>query len=123
MSAEDFRKELEKIKYHVRLLGETINFKDHPIEALILSKDWNEGDIERAHDIFEKYDKLLESKQPVSWGDFEQELEDTFNTGYQGVKPIIVAFFRNGQWTNVCHGYAMSFEPTTPIEFHEITRQ
>ena len=118
MNIEEISRELEKLKYQVRTLGETINYRAHPVEALILSLDWGEGDIDRAHDIFEKYDNRLEAGEAVNWHDFEHELR----IGYQTVKSIVLAFYENHQWTNVCHGYAMSFEPTTPVEFHRITR-
>ncbi len=114
--------EIEKIKYQLRIVGQTINYESHPVEALILSMDWAEGDIDRAHDIFEKYDKKIEKEEKINWHEFEQELKNAFRIEYQTVKSIILAFYNNHQWTNVCYGYAMSFEPTTPIEFHQITR-
>ncbi|ETF09812.1 hypothetical protein BJN42_10525 [Pseudomonas koreensis] len=123
MNLEDVIKDLEKIKYHVRILSDAIDYQSHPVEALILSMDWGEADIDRAHDIFEKYDNMLIAKQSVDWGEFESELEAEFKIGYQTVKRIVLAFFENHQWTDVCYGYAMSFEPTTPLEFHRITRR
>lgn len=122
MSIEELAEELQKLKYQVRVLGETVDYDAHPVESLVLSMDWGEGDIDRAHDIFEKYDNKLEAKEPVNWAEFEMELRTEFNIGYQTVKLIVLAFFKNHQWTNVCYGYAMSFEPTTPVEFHQITR-
>lgn len=114
--------EVEKLKYQVRIIAETIDYQAHPIEALIMSMDWGEGDIERAHDIFEKYDNKLQAGESVHWHEFEMELREEFGIGYQTVKSIILSFYKNHQWTDVCYGYAMSFEPTTPIEFHQITR-
>ena len=122
MNIGEIARELEKLKYQVRTIGETIDYRAHPVEALILSLDWGEGDIDRAHDIFEKYDNKLEANEAVNWHEFEHELGDAFGIGYQTVKSIVLAFYDNHQWTNVCYGYAMSFEPTTPIEFHRITR-
>ncbi|MFQ2558598.1 hypothetical protein ACK3Z7_04205 [Aeromonas caviae] len=122
MNIEEIAEELKKLKYQVRTLGETIDYRTHPVEALILSLDWGEGDIDRAHDIFEKYDNKLEAGEVVNWHEFEHELRDAFGIGYQTVKSIVLAFYANHQWTNVCYGYAMSFEPTTPVEFHRITR-
>jgi len=122
MNLEELTAELEKLKYQVRTIADTIDYQAHPVEALILSMDWNEGDIEHAHDIFEKYDNKLHAGESINWHEFEMELKNEFNIDYQTVKSIILAFFKNHQWTEVCHGYAMSFEPTTPIEFHQITR-
>ena len=122
MSIDELAEELQKLKYQVRVLGATVDYDAHPVESLILSMDWGEGDIDRAHDIFETYDNKLEAKEPINWTEFEMELRTEFNIGYQTVKRIVLAFFKNHQWTNVCYGYAMSFEPTTPVEFHQITR-
>ncbi|AIE71152.1 MULTISPECIES: hypothetical protein [Enterobacteriaceae] len=122
MNIEEMYKELEKLKYHVRILGDTIDYQAHPVESLILSMDWNEADINSAHDIFEKYDRKIENKEDIEWSEFEHELRNKFNIGYQTVKQIVISFFNNHQWTDVCYGYAMSFEPYTPVEFHQITR-
>lgn len=123
MNIDELAESLEKLKYHVHILGNTIDYQAYPIESLILSMDWGERDIDRAHDIFEKYDNKLISKENIHWGEFEGELKDEFNISYQTVKSIVIAFFKNHQWTNVCYEYAMSFEPTTPVEFHQITRR
>jgi len=122
MNIEQLAEELSKLKYKVRTIGNTIDYQAYPIEALILEMDWGEGDIDRAHDIFEEYDNKLEAKEEVSWNKFEMKLRNEFDIGYQTVKSIVIAFYKNHQWTNVCYGYAMSFEPTTPVEFHQITR-
>jgi len=123
MNIEQLEEELLKLKYQVRTIANTIDYETHPVEALILEMDWQDGDINRAHDIFEKYDNKLEAGEEVNWHGFEMELRREFGIGYQTVKSIILAFYMNHQWTNVCHGYAMSFEPNTPVEFHRITRR
>lgn len=118
----ELRKEIDKIKYHIRLLSESIDYDRHPVENLILSMDWNEDQVELAHDIFEEYDKKISSGEEINWHEFEMRLRNDFKIGYHTVKSIILAFYKNDQWTQVCHGYAMSFEPATPVEFHSITR-
>ncbi|WP_137983357.1 hypothetical protein [Pseudomonas viridiflava] len=123
MNIHEILKDIEKLKYQVSILGETISNETHPVEALIFSMNWGVGDIDRAHDIFEKYDKKLEEGKSINWNEFEIELKDEFSIGYQTVKNIVLAFYDNHQWTDVCHGYALSFEPTTPVEFHRITRR
>ena len=122
MNIDEVVKDIEKLKYQIQVLGQAIDHQTHPVEALILSMDWGKGDVDRAHDIFEKYDKKLEAEESINWTAFEHELRDEFGIGYQIVKTIVLAFFENHQWMDVCYGYAMSMEPTTPIEFHRITR-
>lgn len=122
MNIDEIAKDIEKIKYQITVLGQAIDHQTHPVAALIFSMNWGEGDVDRAHDIFEKYDEKLEAKESINWYEFEKELKDEFGIGYQTVKSIVLAFFDNHQWTDVCYGYAMSMEPTTPVEFHRITR-
>jgi len=82
MQNEDIEKELSKLKYHVRLLGETIDWDTKPITALVISMDWDDKQLSRAHDIFEEYDKKLSAKQTINWVEFEHKLRDEFDIGY-----------------------------------------
>lgn len=123
MNIEDIQLKIAKMQYQIQTIGATVDHLQHPIESLILSMGWSEEDTDRAHSIFEKYDSDIQAGKSVNWHAFEKELKDAFKISYQAVKSIILAFWRNHQWTAVCHGYAMSFEPSTPVEFHQITRQ
>ena len=116
---DNIERELEKIKFHMRLIGETIDPRSYPIPFLVIEMDWDDKDLDKAHDIFEKYDNKLEKEEKVNWKEFEMELRNTFGIGYQTVKSIVLAFYRNQQWTRVCAGYAKAYEC---IEFHEIIR-
>ncbi|MDF9401523.1 hypothetical protein [Vibrio sp. 1180_3] len=123
MTLEELSAVVEKLQYHVSILSDCVDYERYPVERLILSMNWDNAQLNRAHDIFQKYDELLANEEDVNWMAFEHELRDEFNIGYQTVKHIVLAFFNNHQWVEVCHGYAMSFEPTTPVEFHQITRR
>lgn len=122
MDLKELENKFNLLQYHVQLLSNCIDSDEHPVESLILNMNWNEKQIDKAHDIFQKYDQLIDSKSEIVWSEFEHELRDEFEIGYQTVKQIVIAFYKNHQWTDVCYQYAMSFEPTTPIEFHQITR-
>lgn len=111
--------DIDKIKFHIKMIAESIDSREHPITSLVISMDWDGDDLDRAHDVFEKYDNKLEAKEDVNWTQFEMELRNTFNIGYQTVKSIILAFYRNHQWNEVCTLYAMSH---MCAEFHEIAR-
>lgn len=115
----DIENEIKKLKFHISLIGETLDYRNNPIPALIIEMDWGEADLNSAHDIFEKYDNMLEAKEEVNWRAFEMELREKFEIGYQTVKSIVLSFYRNHQWTEVCTLYARSAEC---VEFHEITR-
>lgn len=109
--------QIQKMKYHIRQLAEALDSKTHPIASLVIEKDWSHDDLEAAHDIFEKYADLLDKNELVNWTAFEHELRKKFNIGYQEVKSIILAFYRNGQWREVCVGYTIAH---TSVELHEI---
>ena len=104
---DELKKEIEKLKYQMQLVGNMIDSDIYPIESLILSFDWDNDDLNKAHDIFEKYDKKIEVKEEdINWVKFEKELEEQFSISYQEVKLIILAFYKNRQWSEVCYQYA-----------------
>lgn len=123
MNIDEIIEKLNKLEYQVSVLSECLDSDRYPVQSLILSMNWDDSQLNKAHDIFQVYDEKLERKEDVNWHEFEHALRDEFSIGYQTVKSIILAFYKNHQWVDVCHGYAMSFEPTTPIEFHSITRR
>lgn len=123
MTIDEIANKIEKLQYQISVLSECVDYDRYPLQRLILSMNWDSSQLNKAHDIFQAYDEKLENGVEVNWTEFEMALEDEFNIGYQTVKSIILAFFNNHQWVDVCHGYAMSFEPTAPIEFHSITRR
>jgi hypothetical protein len=102
----NIEKEMSKIKYQLRMIMETIDFDRYPIQYLILELDWDDSDLTKANDIFEEYSNKLEKNEDVDWIEFELKLRQQFNIGYQTVKLIILAFYRNSQWVSVCEGYA-----------------
>ena len=123
MNNHELVEQIKKLQYQVQTLAHCIDYERYPVESLVLSMNWDNSQLNRAHDIFQKYDEKLGKTEERDWFEFEHELRDEFGIGYQTVKSIVLAFFNNHQWVDVCHGYAMSFEPTTPIEFHSITRR
>lgn len=123
MNINEVIEKINKLEYQVSVLSDCIDSERYPVQSLILSMNWDDNQLNKAHDIFQVYDEKLENKEEINWTVFEHTLRDEFSIGYQTVKSIILAFYSNHQWVDVCHGYAMSFEPTTPIEFHSITRR
>lgn len=111
---------INKIKYHIKMIGDTINHSEYPIESLVIQLDWNDNDLSEANDIFEKYDKKFNSGEDINWTKFEMTLRDRFGIGYQTVKSIILAFYRNNLWRDVCRGYALK---NNVSEFNEILHQ
>lgn len=113
------QKQIDKIKYHIKMLNHTFDYETNPIESLVIELDWDDEDLNKVSDIFEKYDNKLQKSEEINWTAFEMEIRDEFGIGYQTVKSIILAFYRNHQWVDVCKGYANHHDVS---EFHEITR-
>lgn len=112
--------EIEKLKYQINLLISLVDSDKHPVESMILSLGWNDKDLNDAHDIFERYDNFIESKETeINWIAFEHELRDKFDISYQTVKVIVNAFYKNYQWVDVCYHYAKKH---TCVEFHQLIR-
>ena len=123
MANSDIKDMVEKLQYQVSLLGQTIDHNNHPVEALVISMDWGKDDLNKAHDIFERWDKRLEKGEGMNSSEFEHEFSDNLGVSYQGLKSIVLAFYRNGQWTNVCEAYVDSFGKTPALEYHSIMRR
>ena len=123
MTMAEMAEIIEKLAYHVSLLGETIDYEKHPVEALILSMNWGRADIDKAHDIFEQWDKRLEQGGAMSTSKFESDFNRELGISYQGLKSIILAFYRNHQWTNVCEAYVDAFGTSPAVEYHSIMRR
>ena len=101
------------------LVGESLDSREHPIATLVIAMDWDGSDLDRAHDIFEKFEGIIEAGEEPNWSEFEHDFNQQFGIGYQTLKMVVLAFHRNFQWTHVCEVYAKAKEC---MEFHEITR-
>lgn len=123
MNERAIMERLDKLEYHVEILGQTINYEMYPVEALILSKNWGPAELEKAHDIFEEWDKKIENGGELNSSAFEQDFRKYLDISYQGLKSIILAFYRNSQWTNVCEAYVDSFGKYPSVEFFEIAHR
>jgi len=123
MHDHDIVKRIKKLEYHIKLLAEELNHDESPIASLVIGLDWSESELNIAHDIFEAYDRQLEAKEKnINWNDFENEFKEKLGVSYQRLKLIIIAFYKNMQWENVCYSYAASFGNTVPIELKQIAR-
>ena len=116
----DIEAEIERMKCHIRLLASAIDIREHPIPWLVVEFDWNEDQLEKAHDLFEKYDKMLGEGKKPSWTELETDLKNEFAISYQSVKSIVNAFYRNGQWLEVCQWFAEGHQPGCPTELQHI---
>ena len=113
---------LEKLEFHVKLLAESLNHAENPIASLVVDFNWSSKDLDCAHDIFEVFDNKLRGKEKINWYDLEKEFSEKLNISYQGLKLVVLSFYRNGQWTEVCHAYASSFGDNVSLELKSIAQ-
>ncbi|MFG6447759.1 DUF1878 family protein [Roseateles sp. BYS180W] len=113
---------LEKLEFHVKILAESLNHTENPIASLVVGFDWSLHDLNCAHDIFEMFENKMRESEKINWHDLEKEFYDRLNICYQGLKSVVLAFYRNGQWTEVCHAYASSFGNSVPLELKAIAQ-
>ena len=78
---------------------------------------WTEDTVNSIHSVFNDYSEKLTKGEEVSWNAFEHELRDRHTIGYQIVKQIVLEFYRNDEYLDVCRGYAAEHDV---IEFKEI---
>lgn len=116
---DDITLQIKKLKYQMSLVGESLDSREHPIATLVIAMNWDDQDLDKAHDIFEKFEKIIKTGEEPNWVDFESDFSLQFGIGYQTLKMVVLAFHRNFQWTRVCEVYAKANEC---MEFHEITR-
>jgi len=69
MNPKEIEDELKKVKFHIETLADTLDVDQHPVESLIITFDWSNEDLDTAHNIFEKYDDLLQNKKKIRWSD------------------------------------------------------
>lgn len=123
MTDDDIRAILQKLQYQVRTLGQIVDYSKHPIEALIFEMDWTEGEIDKMHDIFERWDARIRKGEALESHAFEHDFSNELGVSYQRLKSIILAVYRNGQWTRVCEAYVDSFGASPSIEYHQIMQR
>ena len=123
MTNEEIAHVIEKLSYHISVIGQTIDYDKYPVEALVVCNDWSKEDLDKAHDIFERWDAILEKGGKINTGEFEQDFNRELRVSYQGLKSIILAFYKNAQWTNVCEAYVDSFGNSPAVEYHSIMRR
>lgn len=121
-SIESIVARLEKLEFHVKLLAESMNHTENPIASLVVDFDWSPQDLDCAHDIFEVFETKIHQNEKITWHDLEKEFQEKLNVSYQGLKSVILAFFRNGQWTEVCYAYASSFGENVSLELKSIAQ-
>ena len=114
---QQLKDQLEKMKFHINLIGETINYEKYPIPSLVIDLNWSSNDLNIAYNIFEDFEKRINhGETSLLHIDMQVEFEEKLNVNYQELKLVVLSFFYNNQFTEVCIEYAKSFGNSIPIE-------
>lgn len=111
--------ELAKMRYHIKQLKSAIDFERSPLAGIIVELDLDEHQVDQIYTVFQEADDLLEAGKSVSWNGFEHDIKARAGIGYQHLKLVVLALYCQGQFTDVCRGYATAKECS---EFKSITR-
>ena len=90
------------------------------MERLKKEMGWDATTEVSIREIFKDYSVRISNGEKINWTAFEHELRDKFTIGYQTVKLIILAFYRNDEYLDVCTGYAAQHDV---LEFKEINEK
>jgi hypothetical protein len=107
MAMENLVEEIQRLRFQITKLSESLDSKEYPIQCLVISLNWSEKDLNDADGIFEEYDRILKDKTTSNpLVGFETKLRDRLRIDYQTVQRVILAFYDGGKWVDVCKGYA-----------------
>lgn len=115
--------DLKKIRDQIRAIGETIDYSTYPLQSLMIGLNWSDLDFTKAHDILEKYSNILSGSGDgkISHSALEADFSKELGIGYQDVKSVMVAMYKDHKWGDVCVAYKKSMSPNPPVELNEIS--
>ena len=95
--------ELSRLKYHVEILSDVVadlvDFSTYPLYKLALEMGWDEIDSEDARNIFEDYQRKIDTGQnPIVWDNLQLQLESRFGIDRHGFRHVILAFHDSGRY-------------------------
>ena len=110
---DDISKELAKLKFQVRLLGEAIG--DSSIPKLVIKMDWTEEILKEVYGVFKKHNDTRWEEKWIDLGRMSSELLallDKYHTvkNYDDFREIVLAFYHSGEYRVICALFA-----TTPL--------
>lgn len=82
--------EIEKLKYHISILKNSVKFYD--IDGLAVKLDFSKSQFDDLCKICEEFEHKIENDKKFNFYEFEGELKDKFSIGYQNIKMIIDDF-------------------------------
>ena len=119
---KDLETELEKVKFHLRTMGEEIGLERCPMAWLSITMDWNEDDLSNIINMFHEYHKALHNGEKINLDRLKRSLMNMTDSNYDKVKNIILALHRSQKFevVDVCEKFA---EANDCAEFNQILRR
>ncbi|MBL7190799.1 hypothetical protein ISS30_03810 [bacterium] len=107
MLSNEILKELRKLRFHIEKLNEALeNDEERQLTSLIIRLNWDQDDLKSVHSIFEDFHKKLEKGETPEWSEFKETFETKLGVDHQALKDVIRAFYKRGDWKDVCKKYA-----------------
>ena len=108
--------ELSRLKYHVEILSEVVadlaDFSPYPLYKVALEMGWYEIDSVDAQNIFEDYQRKIDTGQnKIDWDHLPIRMQIRFGTNHHGFRRLILAFYESGCYPEVCLRYTKSLNP------------
>lgn len=117
MNIDELVKRIEKLEFHTKLLNESLHTSESPMASLAIAFGWSKSEFDVVFEIFGKFDQQLSNNEEINWSGFEREFDEKLHISCQDLKSIILAFYRNERYVNVCYAYVSSLGETLPVEF------
>lgn len=105
--------EIEKIKYHISTLKDSVEFID--VDGLAVKLDLSKAQFDRLFEICDEFDHKIEDDKIFSLAEFEKILSDEFGIGYRTIKMIIDDFAKYEHFEYLAYAYMLSTKCNAPL--------
>ena len=105
--------EIEKIKYHISTLKDSVEFIN--VDGLAVKLDLSKAQFDRLFEICDEFDRKIEYDKIFSQAEFEKILSDEFGIGYRTIKMIIDDFAKYEHFEYLAYAYMLSSKCNAPL--------
>lgn len=95
--------EIAKIKYHISILKDSVNFKS--IDGLAVELNLSQQGFDRLLEICDEFERRIDDEQIFNVEEFESVLRNEFHIGYHEIKFIIAEFIERNRFTHLAYTY------------------
>jgi len=103
---EVLEKELAKTRWQLQRVADGMTGEGHGMGRFIVLRDVTEGELKKLHDVFEKYDNILNADDgDVGWIDFDCEVLKALPHDDIEVFEVVSAMQDDNRWVKVCEAW------------------